>query len=305
MTPRHLPLQTRRAQLRRPPEGEGDATLQVVWSTGAEVRRYDWWADEEFLEVLDIQGADLTRLNAGAPVLNSHRGHGLEQMIGVVERAWLEDGQGLAEIRLSQRPEVAGIRADVASGIIRNVSIGYAIQSLERERRQGAPDVVRVTAFQPLEISLVPIPADHGAQVRRDGLPPEFPVSIREEPPMPPEEPGPESTAPPVTDPPIVDDADRQAPDPHAAVIAAKAAGEQAERQRAADILTLCQRVRHPELAPAFIAQGLSLEAVRQALLNVWAEEAGPVIRSHAVEARGPSQSWEAVLTKFNAGVKP
>ena len=127
-----LPLQTRLARIDTPSSAAVDGVIGLTWSTGAEVRRYDLWADQPFLESLDLAGADLTRLNAGAPVLDSHQNYGLAHVIGVVERAWVEDNLGRAEIRLAQRPEVAGIRADIAAGILRNGSIGYAIHELER-----------------------------------------------------------------------------------------------------------------------------------------------------------------------------
>jgi len=111
---RTLPLQTRLARIERAATAETD-TIEVVWSTGAEVRRYDWWEEREVLEELDLSGADLSRLNSGAPVLDSHNAHALSNVIGVVERAWVKKGEGRAEIRLSDRPEVAGIRADVAN----------------------------------------------------------------------------------------------------------------------------------------------------------------------------------------------
>ena len=292
---RSLPLQSRLARIDRPSQAAVTDTIEVVWSTGAQVRRYDFWEGEEFYESLDLAGADLTRLNAGAPVLNSHASHDLTNVIGVVERAWVDGNEGRAEIRLSPRPEVAGIRADIAAGILRNVSIGYAIHEIERTAatRQGDPDQVRVTRFEPLEISLVPVPADAGAQVRRDGAPALFPLTIRtpEIDPMTPDEPqvttGPEDpthTAASATDTqePAAEavrapgDSDGAPPLPEDA----SAAVRSAERGRCAEILDLCTRLRQAPLAGDFIARGLSLDQVRAELLTAVAASQGPAIRA-------------------------
>ena len=297
---RSLPLQSRLARIDRPSQAAAADTFEVIWSTGAQVRRYDFWEGEEFYESLDLAGADLTRLNAGAPVLNSHASHDLTNVIGVVERAWVDGNEGRAEIRLSPRPEVAGIRADIAAGILRNVSIGYAIHEIERTpaARQGDPDQVRVTRFEPLEISLVPVPADAGAQVRRDGAPALFPLTVRspEEPVMPPEntqDPGPEDPTPTVAsaaETPDPTEAARAAPgdsdgappmpEDAKATEAAIEAVRSAERGRCAEILDLCTRLRQAPLAGDFIARGLSLDQVRAELLAAVAAAQGPAIRA-------------------------
>lgn len=296
---RSLPLQSRLARIDRPSQAAAADTFEVIWSTGAQVRRYDFWEGEEFYESLDLAGADLSRLNAGAPVLNSHASHDLTNVIGVVERAWVDGSEGRAEIRLSPRPEVAGIRADIAAGILRNVSIGYAIHEIERTSatRKGDPDQVRVTRFEPLEISLVPVPADAGAQVRRDGAPALFPLTIRtpEIDPMTPDEPqvtpGQEDPTPTVasatdTQEPAAEavrapgDSDGAPPLPEDASAAALESVRSAERGRCAEIIDLCARVHQAPLAGDFIARGLSLDQVRAELLTAVAASQGPAIRA-------------------------
>jgi HK97 family phage prohead protease len=142
-------------------------TVEVVWSAGAPVERIDWRTGETYLEELEMsaEAVNLDRLNGGAPVLNSHQSHSLENQIGVVERAWLADGQGVALIRFSERASVADIVADVAAGIIRNVSVGYSVERWSRGERDGRR-VLRAERWTPHEVSLVPVPADAEAQVR-------------------------------------------------------------------------------------------------------------------------------------------
>ncbi len=50
---------------------------------------------DEILEVSD-RAVDLTRLNAGAPALDSHSVWSSHSQVGVVERAWIEGKEGKA-----------------------------------------------------------------------------------------------------------------------------------------------------------------------------------------------------------------
>lgn len=147
-------------------------TVEVVFSTGAEVRRYDWWDDEYFIEVLDMSpdAVDLTRLNAGAPVLNSHRRRELEDQIGVIERAWLDGGEGIASVRFSKRESVKPWVLDVGDGVIRNVSVGYEILEMREDGFDPSNGYKRMlaTRWQPFEISFVPVGADPEAQARSE-----------------------------------------------------------------------------------------------------------------------------------------
>ena len=171
-----LPLQTR-ADVRLMPESV-DAerrTVEVVWSTGAAVRRRDPWTGKRYDEVLSLEEThvDLSRLNGGAPLLNTHGAWDLRDVIGVVERAWIaREGEALvgrATVRFSDRADVEPIWRDVASGIVRNVSVGYAVRSYEITETDGQPPVWRAVDWQPLELSAVPIGADAAAGFRAAG----------------------------------------------------------------------------------------------------------------------------------------
>lgn len=145
-------------------------TVTVMWSAGARVRRYDWWEDEHFIEELDMSSSavDMTRLMSGAPVLNTHDSSRLDSVLGVVERAWLQDGKGYAELRFSEREDVQPFWRDVESGIIRNVSVGYSIiemREVGRDKETGYR-VLRAVKWQPFEISMVPVGADAEAGTR-------------------------------------------------------------------------------------------------------------------------------------------
>ncbi len=150
-------------------------TVEVVWSTGARVVRRPFFG-EPFVEELgmDDDNVRLDRLNAGAPVLDSHNSFRLGSVLGVVEDARLcgdkkKKREGRATIRFSQREDVVPVMNDVRDGIIRNISVGYRIHAIERtEAKDGQMTTVRVTDWEPLEVSFVSVPADAGAQVRQD-----------------------------------------------------------------------------------------------------------------------------------------
>lgn len=145
-------------------------TVEVVWSTGAKVRQRGRRPDGssgEWLEELDLGGARLDRLNAGAPVLDTHQADVLARVVGAVVpgTARIEGGRGVAVIRFSERPSVEALWKDVLAGVIRSVSIGYRVERYERETAGDVP-VWRAVVWEPWEISLVPVPADAGARIR-------------------------------------------------------------------------------------------------------------------------------------------
>lgn len=149
-------------------------TVEVTWTTGARVKRWSW--DGPFHEELSVNPRHIRmeRLRAGAPVLNHHgtgglfSSGGLRDIMGVVEKASIKDGKGVATLRLSNRPDVADLVDDIKSGIIRNVSVGYAVhefEELDEEAEDGSP-VLRAIDWEPMEISFVGMPADMHSQVR-------------------------------------------------------------------------------------------------------------------------------------------
>lgn len=161
-------------------------TLDVVWTTGARVRRYDAWTGEAWDEELslDPQHVRLGRLNSGAPLLDSHWSYGTSSVIGVVVdgSARIENGVGTATVRLSAAPGDADITSKIADGIIRSVSVGYQIHSwmeVNPERERGETPVWRAVDWEPFEISAVGIPADAGAGFRSGAGRMEGPMKVR------------------------------------------------------------------------------------------------------------------------------
>ncbi len=141
-------------------------TIDIVWTTGAPVRRSDY--DGEYDEVLCLEpgAVRLGRLNSGAPFLDTHQDGGLANVIGTVVpgSAKIEDGRGIAKIQLSRAASDADVIQKITDGVVRNVSVGYWTHASTRS--DGDPPVITATDWEPLEISAVPIPADPGSQIR-------------------------------------------------------------------------------------------------------------------------------------------
>jgi hypothetical protein len=155
-------------------------TVQIVWTTGAEGERCEW-DGEVYLESLrvDDKSIRMGRLNSGAPVLDAHQSYELRNQIGVVEKAWIEGGEGHAIVRFADTPEVESTWIKVRDGICRNISVGYVVYHYERVAGQdGAPDQMIAVDWEPLEISFVPVPFDAGAQVRGGVTPRTFTADV-------------------------------------------------------------------------------------------------------------------------------
>jgi hypothetical protein len=145
-------------------------TVDVVWTTGARGARYSWETGEVVDEELATgpNNVRLDRLNRGAPVLNTHQTGDLGAQIGTVipGSARMQSGQGVATLKLSDRADVAPIVADIAAGIIRNLSVGYSVHVFEVDQKASPRPLYRAVDWEPTEISFVTVPFDAGAQVR-------------------------------------------------------------------------------------------------------------------------------------------
>ena len=164
-----LPAFRRAADLLPATLDEQDRSIEVVWSTGARVRRQPFFGepfDEEL--AMDPSSVRLERLNAGAPLLKVHDLRTLDSVIGSVVpgSARVENGRGIARVRFSDREDVAPIWADIGGGHIRAVSIGYQVHRYEVTRPANAPEIWRAVDWTPFEISAVPVGADPAAGFR-------------------------------------------------------------------------------------------------------------------------------------------
>lgn len=242
-----------------------ERTVELVWSTGAQVRRASWSRGDYIEELSMAPGAvRLDRLNKGGPLLDAHDSFSLRSQIGVVQRAWLDGNEGRALVKFSRRDDVEPIFQDVIDGIYRNVSVGYKVHKTERDET-GAVPVERAVDWEPYELSLVPIPADAGAQVRSDEP---TPTQLQQERSMdelnqgaPAAEAAPEQKI------------ETRAAAPAAPVVDLEAVRAE-ERRRAAGILDAARKLQvSDELAHKLIADGVALDEARMALIDARSAE--------------------------------
>jgi hypothetical protein len=291
---RDVPMLTLRAAVQAATFDAEARTVELVWTTGAkgERRQYSWddgvYRYYEELEVSD-KAVRMDRLNNGAPLLASHSSWSLSSVIGVVERAWIKDGEGHALVRFSEREEFAGIVRDIQSGILRNVSVGYNVHKYERTEaaKKGELDTMRAVDWEPMEISIVPIGFDDGAKVRAEEPQKASKVQIItrggaatvEETGMTPEEIAAQAAA--------AAEAKRQAE-----IKAAAEAATVAERGRVTEIRSAVTRAGlDASLADRLIAESVTLDAARAQIIDAVAArqtEQQPNTRSqHRIEMTG------------------
>lgn len=162
-------LFVRRAALSPQTANAEARTVEAVWSTGSAVRRRDMAGPYVERLSLDPAAVDLSRL-IGASVLDAHRQTAVRDVLGTVRDAHVDGRQGAATLQFSARPEVEPIWQDVLAGILRHVSVGYTVERWQDATDPATGERIRTAiAWTPIEISLVPTPADPGATIRTGG----------------------------------------------------------------------------------------------------------------------------------------
>lgn len=145
---------------------EEKRTVDIVFFTGIDIPRMDWWTGEPYLLRFDPKGSDLSLLNNGAPVLDNHSSwDGSASQKGRVEKAWKDDGQYKATLRFSKRKSVDELWGDIEDRIVTKFSMGVELLEVEKstEKKNGKDTNIRLAkSWRPFEISVAPIPADFG-----------------------------------------------------------------------------------------------------------------------------------------------
>lgn len=150
-------------------EGEGNER-KFILSFSSEEPYERWWG----IEILDhSEGAvDLTRLNEIGVLLYNHN---RDKVIGKINRAWIEEMRGMAEVEFDADDESELIYQKVAGGTLKGVSVGYQIDLWEEVmsnkqsadgRFTGPADIAR--KWTPYEVSIVSVPADPTVGVGRE-----------------------------------------------------------------------------------------------------------------------------------------
>ena len=144
-------------------------TVELSFSSETPYGR--WFGDEILCH--DEECINLERFSNGLGTVLFN--HDRDAVVGHVEKVWLEDNRGKALVRFDTDEQSETIFQKVQSGTLQGVSVGYAIyryEVLEDEDtkstngRFNGPAYV-VTDWEPLEISIVSVPADATVGVGR------------------------------------------------------------------------------------------------------------------------------------------
>ena len=144
-----------------------ERTMDVVFTTGAKGLRRTFFGDYYEELSTESKAVRLDRLNSGAPLLADHDAV-LDKVIGIVEKAKMEDGKGIATVRFANDEFSSTVVEKIRDGIISKLSVGYLVYEYEEMAApEGEPPTFRAIDWEPFEISFVAIPFDNGAQVRQ------------------------------------------------------------------------------------------------------------------------------------------
>ncbi len=158
-------------------------TIDCVWYGGAMVPRIDRDTGEPYMLKMDMAGCRMERLNAGAPVFDTHftgddykslvAGKvGTKAQLGVVQKAWADGDKGLATVQFDGGTE-DGREAyrKAKSGITQNLSFGTWIYKREKTEATSPTgdegsgiDMFTATDWEPFELGPCTVPADFSTQ---------------------------------------------------------------------------------------------------------------------------------------------
>jgi len=121
------------------------------------------------MEVLDHsrESIQMEFFNSGrAPLLLDHD---MSQQIGKIESVEIDQRSSrmLAVVRFGRGALADEVFRDVVDGIRSNISVGYRVHRMKKDERGEDGNLYRVTFWQPLEASVVSVPADVNAHVGR------------------------------------------------------------------------------------------------------------------------------------------
>ena len=227
-------------------------TVTVAFSSEEPVDR---WFGKEILDH-DAMSVDLTRLTTGGPVLV---GHDMDDQVGVVESAHIDaDRRGRAVLRFGRSQRATDIFNDVVDEIRQKISVKYLVHEYIENVDTGE---FRATKWEPLEISIVSVPADNTVGVGRSvESKPE--IKLKEEPVMDPVK-------------------DKDPVDVEAIRAQATKDARSSEMKRTADISSIGARYGLEKDAAEFLLTDKSVEEFREIALDKVAERQIEVPKTH------------------------
>ena len=113
----------------------------------------------------DQNAVDMARAKDGLPLLFSHD---QDQIVGRAEAIGIQDGKLRARLRFGNTTRASELWSLVRDGILTGVSIGYRILKMEQTGETDSGETIfTALRWQPLETSLVAVPADFSVGVGR------------------------------------------------------------------------------------------------------------------------------------------
>lgn len=146
-------------------------TVELSFSSETPYRR--WLGDEILCH--DEECINLERFNNGLGTVLFN--HDRDAVVGHIEKVWIEDNRGKALVRFDEDEQSETVFQKVQSGTLQGVSVGYSVKrfeylenkdSVSSNGRFKGPETYVVTDWEPLEVSIVSVPADPTVGVGRN-----------------------------------------------------------------------------------------------------------------------------------------
>lgn len=241
----------RAASINRDSINEESRTVQLSFSSESPVVR--WFG----AEILDHSPSSvrLGRLKSGGPLLVDHD---TRDQVGVIESVSIDaDRRGRAAVRFGRSARASEIFSDVLDGIRgHGVSVGYRIHELRLESEKDGEETYRAVDWEPLEVSLVSVPADVSVGVGRGEPGGEYEIRVVDDRPLEDRQMDPNSNTPAAPAAPAID------------VREVQNAARKAEMERCREILAIGARFSVADLASEAVNAGTALDAFRAQVLE-------------------------------------
>lgn len=259
---------------------EDERTVELSISSEEPYERYFG------IEILDHApgSVDMSRMKAGAPLLFNHDRNA---HLGRIIAARLDNGRLRITAKFSKSKFAEEKWQDVRDGILREASVGYAVEKMTLEKEEDGVSTYRVNAWEPFEGSLVTVPADATVGVGRSAdAEKEISLTLKikvDETIEPPEKRETQIPAMPSETQPIATTAE-----PKIEITRERAEAVSAERKRVADIQELSRhfaekglggrKIDTSKLAGECIAEGKSARDFQDAVVRGAFDEVKPIV---------------------------
>jgi HK97 family phage prohead protease len=139
-------------------------TVEAVLSAGSAVRRYYFTEELEISET----AIDLSRVALGqVRLLDTHNQYSIDAVLGTVSDVRVVGSELIGVLHFADTDRGREVEARVASGELTGISIGYRVTNWQISATDDkGNETWRAVAWELLEVSLVPVPADPIAGVR-------------------------------------------------------------------------------------------------------------------------------------------